>query len=62
MEFRKTLPLKSYGVKKPICIGRMLLQRLAGGATGARSGLKLQHAPCCEASFAHAPNADSVVC
>ena len=60
MEFRKNLPLRSYGVKKPICkcirahrqplsrsfgtnetqqlregqlVGRMMLQRLATGAT-----------------------------
>ena len=60
MEFRKNLPLKSYGVKKPICksnrqplsrsfgtnetqqlregqlVGRMMLQRLATGATGVK--------------------------
>ena len=63
MDFRKSLPFKSYGVKKPICklvrvsrepfsrtfgtnetqqlcegqlVGRMLLQRLATGATGVK--------------------------
>ena len=63
MEFRKKLPFKSYGVKKPICklvgahrqplslsfgtnetqqlregqlVGRMMLQRLANGATGVK--------------------------
>ena len=63
MEFRKKLPFKSYGVKKPICkcfrthrepfsrsfgtnetqqlregqlVGRMLLQRLATGATAVK--------------------------
>ena len=63
MEFRKNLPLKSYGVEKPICkrigahrqplsrsfgtngtqqlregqlVGRMMLQRLATGATGVK--------------------------
>ena len=63
MEFRKNLPLKSYGVKKPICkcveahrqplsrsfgtnetqqlregqlVGRMMLHRLATGATGVK--------------------------
>ena len=63
MEFRKNLPYKSYGVKKPICklvrthrepfsrsfktnetqqlregqlVGRMLLQRLATGATAVK--------------------------
>ena len=63
MDFRKNLPFKSYGVKKPICklvrahrqplsrsfgtnetqllregqlVGRMLLQRLATGATGVK--------------------------
>ena len=36
-------------------VGRMLLQRLAAGATGVKQAisgkLKLQHAPCCEASL-----------
>ena len=63
MDFRKNVPFKSYGVKKPICkgvrahrqplsrsfgtneiqqlregqlVGRMLLQRLATGATGVK--------------------------
>ena len=63
VDFRKNLPFKSYGVKKPICklvrahrqplsrsfgtnetqqlregqlVGRMLLQRLATGATGVK--------------------------
>ena len=60
VEFRKNLPFKSYGVKKPICkshrqplsrsfgtnetqqlregqlVGRMMLRRLATGATGVK--------------------------
>ena len=52
MDFRKSLPFKSYGVKKPFSrsfgtnetqqlregqlVGRMLLQRLATGATGVK--------------------------
>ena len=42
MDFRKKLPFKSYGVKKPICKcvrahrQPMLLQRLATGATGVK--------------------------
>ena len=71
VDFRKTLPFKSYSVKKPICklvrahrepssrtfgtngglqlpkaqlVGRMLLQRLATGATGVK---QVRYTPLC---------------
>ena len=79
MEFRKSLPFKSYGVKKPICkcvrarrepfsrtfgntqlregqlVGRMLLQRLATGATDVKQA-RYRQGPTRAArhSYAHA--------
>ena len=82
MDFRKNLPFKSYGVKKPICklvrthrepfsrsfgtnetqqlregqlVGRMLLQRLATGATGVKQA-RYRRGPTrgSEALYAHA--------
>ena len=82
MDFRKSLPFKSYGVKKPICkcvrarrepfsrtfgtsetqqlhegqlVGRMLLQRLATGATGMKQArYRLGPTRAARHSYAHA--------